>query len=93
MTEAAPANTSNCTPPVPSVFLAGASQPESLIERAVELEMPAMALADRNGLYGVARFHTAAKRCEVKAHIGAEIAISSFGSKLTPSVMAAASVS
>ncbi len=66
-------------------FLAGASQPEKLIERAVELEMPAIALADRNGLYGVARFHTAAKRCEVRAHIGAEIAIASFGSKLTPS--------
>ena len=65
-------------------FLAGASQPETLIERAVELEMPAMALADRNGLYGVARFHTAAKRCGIKAHIGAEIAVSSFGSRLTP---------
>ncbi len=66
-------------------FLAGASQPEKLIERAVELEMPSIALADRNGLYGVARFHTAAKRCGIRAHIGAEIAVASFGSKLTPS--------
>ena len=41
-------------------FLAGASQPEALIERAAELGIPAMALADRNGLYGVARFHTEA---------------------------------
>src|ERR1019366_5781179 len=65
-------------------FLAGASQPDALIERAGELDMPAMALADRNGLYGVARFHTAAKRCGVKAHIGAEIAVSSFGTRLTP---------
>ncbi|MGA8727985.1 MAG: error-prone DNA polymerase [Terracidiphilus sp.] len=65
-------------------FLAGASQPETLIERAVELEMPAMALADRNGLYGVARFHMAAKRYGIKAHIGAEIAVSSFGRSLTP---------
>ena len=65
-------------------FLAGASQPEALIERAAELDMPAIALADRNGLYGVARFHTAAKRCGVKAHIGAEIAVSSFGNRLTP---------
>jgi len=65
-------------------FLAGASQPEALIERATELGMPAMALADRNGLYGVARFHTAAKRCGVLAHIGAEIAVSSFGSRLKP---------
>ena len=62
-------------------FLAGASQPETLIERAVELEMRSMAIADRNGLYGVARFHMAAKRCEVKAHIGAEITVSSFGNR------------
>jgi len=65
-------------------FLAGASQPDALIERAAQLGMPAMALADRNGLYGVARFHTAAKRCGVRAHIGAEIAVSSFGSRMKP---------
>jgi error-prone DNA polymerase len=47
--------------------------------------MPAIALADRNGLYGTARFHTAAKSFSVKAHIGAEIAVSSFGNKLQPS--------
>ena len=79
-----PESTSSCTRPAPSAFLPGASQPEALIERAAELGMPAIALADRNGLYGVARFHTAAKRCGVKAHIGAEIAVSSFGNRLTP---------
>ena len=65
-------------------FLAGASQPEALIERAEQLEMPAIALADRNGLYGAARFHTTAKKCGVTAHVGAEIAVSSFGNRLTP---------
>jgi error-prone DNA polymerase len=65
-------------------FLAGASQPEDLITRAGELGMPAMALADRNGVYGVARFHTAGGRSGVKAHIGAEIAVASFGERLTP---------
>jgi error-prone DNA polymerase len=65
-------------------FLAGASQPEALVERAAELGMPAMALADKNGLYGVARFHTAAKRCGVQAHVGAEIAVSSLGQRLQP---------
>jgi error-prone DNA polymerase len=65
-------------------FLEGASQPDVLIERASEIGMPAVALADRNGLYGAARFHTAAKRKGLKAHIGAEIAVSSFGSRLTP---------
>src|SRR6201997_2929086 len=65
-------------------FLEGASQPETLIERAVALEMPAMALLDRNGVYGAARFHTSAKRNNIRAHIGAEIAVSSFGPRLTP---------
>jgi len=65
-------------------FLAAASQPEALIERAAELSMPALALADRNGLYGVARFHTAATKTGVKAHIGAEISVSTYGSRLTP---------
>jgi len=65
-------------------FLEGASQPEQLIERAVALEMPAMALLDRNGVYGSARFHTSGKRNNIQAHIGAEVAVSSFGSRLTP---------
>ncbi|HEY1985606.1 MAG TPA: error-prone DNA polymerase [Terracidiphilus sp.] len=65
-------------------FLDGASQPDALIERAAALNMHAMALADRNGLYGVARFHTAARKIGIRAHIGAEIAISSFGHRLTP---------
>ena len=65
-------------------FLAGASQPEALAQRAAQLGMPAMALADRNGIYGAARFHTAAQRCGVRAHIGAEIAVSSCGSRLLP---------
>jgi error-prone DNA polymerase len=65
-------------------FLAGASQPEALIECAAELDMPAIALADRNGMYGVARFHTTAKRLGVQAHIGAEIAVSSLGQRLQP---------
>jgi error-prone DNA polymerase len=65
-------------------FLEGASQPETLIERAVALEIPAMALLDRNGVYGSARFHTSAKRNNIRAHIGAEIAVSSFGPRLTP---------
>jgi error-prone DNA polymerase len=65
-------------------FLEGASQPEKLIERAAELEMPAMALLDRNGVYGSARFHTSAQRSGVRAHIGAEVAVSSFAARLTP---------
>ena len=64
-------------------FLEGASQPEQLIERAVALEMPAMALLDRNGVYGSARFHTSANRNKIRAHIGAEVAWD-FCRRLTP---------
>ena len=65
-------------------FLQAASQPESLIERAAALEMPAIALLDHNGVYGAARFHTSGKRCAVRAHIGAEVSVASFGPRLTP---------
>src|SRR5260221_1991827 len=59
-------------------FLHGASTPEDLIAAGAELEMPAMALLDRDGVYGAPRFHMAAKKNGVKAHIGAEIAVSGF---------------
>jgi error-prone DNA polymerase len=65
-------------------FLQGASQPEQLIERAVTLEMPAMALLDHNGVYGSARFHTSAQRNNIRAHVGAEVSVSGLGSRLTP---------
>jgi error-prone DNA polymerase len=67
-------------------FLQGASQPEKLVERAVELGMSAVALLDHNGVYGSARFHTAAKRNKVQAHIGAEIGVPSLGTRLTPPI-------
>ena len=78
--------TSNSTPPAPFLFSRGHLSRKNLMERAVELEMPAMALLDRNGVYGSARFHTAAKRNNIRAHVGAEIAVSSLGSRLTPPV-------
>lgn len=65
-------------------FLGGASQPEHLLQRAKELEMPAMALLDRNGIYGAARFHTSAKQNGIRAHVGAEVAVSELGQRLTP---------
>jgi len=65
-------------------FLEGASQPEDLIERATELEIPAVALLDRNGFYGSARMHTSGERNNISAHVGAEISTSAFGPRLTP---------
>ena len=65
-------------------FLEAASQPEALVRAAVEEEMPAMALLDRNGFYGAARFHSSAKENGVRAHIGAEIAVEELGQRLQP---------
>jgi error-prone DNA polymerase len=65
-------------------FLEGASQPEDLIARAQELEIPAIALLDRNGVYGSARMHTSGQRNSIRAHVGAEISTSAFGPRLTP---------
>src|ERR1041384_3368965 len=59
-------------------FLRGAATPEELIAVCSEYEMPAMALLDNDGLYGAARFHLAAKKLKIKAHIGAEITVSVF---------------
>jgi error-prone DNA polymerase len=57
-------------------FLDGASLPEALIERAAELGYPALALMDRDGVYGAPRFHLAAKRAGIKAIVGAELTMS-----------------
>ncbi len=62
-------------------FLEGASVPEDLIAAGHAWEMPAMALLDRDGLYGAPRFHLAAKKKGLKAHIGAEIKVLSPHSK------------
>src|SRR5215207_6500428 len=56
-------------------FLEGASVPEELIAAGLELDMPAMALLDRDGVYGAPRFHLSAKKNGIKAHIGAEISV------------------
>ncbi|AFL87986.1 DNA-directed DNA polymerase III PolC [Terriglobus roseus DSM 18391] len=65
-------------------FLEGASQPEHLIDVAEQMQMPAMALMDRNGLYGAARFHLRAKEKGIRAHIGAEVAADCFDPRPQP---------
>jgi error-prone DNA polymerase len=55
-------------------FLEGASHPDELVNRAVELGYAALAVTDRHSLAGVVRAHAAAKETELKLLIGAEIA-------------------
>ncbi len=59
-------------------FLEGASIPEEMIAVCAHLGMPSMALLDRDGVYGSPRFHLAAKKTGIKAHIGAEVTCAAF---------------
>jgi len=54
-------------------FLEGASAPEELADACHAHQMPAMALLDRDGVYGAARFHLAMKKLGLQAHIGVEV--------------------
>jgi len=54
-------------------FLEGASAPEEFVQVCAERGMPAMALLDRDGVYGSPRFHKAAKKRSLRAHLGAEV--------------------
>ena len=54
-------------------FLEGASSPEELASKCVEQGMGAMALLDRDGVYGAPRFYLAATKISMQAHIGAEV--------------------
>lgn len=56
-------------------FLQGASLPEALAAAAAQRGIAAMALADRDGVYGAPRFHQAAKKLGVRAIIGAEMGV------------------
>jgi error-prone DNA polymerase len=54
-------------------FLEGSSNPEELAGVCAEREMSAMAVLDRDGVYGAPRFYQAAKKAKIQAHIGAEV--------------------
>ncbi len=56
-------------------FLRGGSFPEQLAEVAAELEMPALALCDRDGVYGAQRFSVAAREHGIRPIIGAELSM------------------
>src|SRR6266851_4650912 len=54
-------------------FLEGASLPEELVATAADFGMSALGLIDRDGVYGSPRFHMAAMKAGIRAHIGAEV--------------------
>jgi error-prone DNA polymerase len=54
-------------------FLRGASHGAELVQRAAELSLSAIGVADRNTLAGVVRAHTAAKEAGLKLLVGARL--------------------
>jgi error-prone DNA polymerase len=56
-------------------FLQAASLPEALVDRAATLGYPALALLDRDGVYGAPRFHKAARAAGIQPIIGAELTV------------------
>ncbi len=60
-------------------FLEGASHPEELVDRAADLGLEALALADRHGLYGVVRAHARARKRGIPLVVGAEVTCDGLG--------------
>ena len=58
-------------------FLDGASHPEDLVERAIELGYDALAVTDHNGFYGTSRLWQSAKQTGLPVIYGVEVGIES----------------
>ncbi|MHB9032501.1 MAG: DNA polymerase III subunit alpha, partial [Anaerolineae bacterium] len=56
-------------------LLDGATEPEVLVRRAVELGIPALALTDHNGVYGAVRMFRACQKAGIHPVLGAELDI------------------
>ncbi len=56
-------------------FLRGASPPEKLVEQVAALQMDGLAICDRDGVYGSARAHLAARQQGIRAIVGAELTL------------------
>ena len=56
-------------------FLEGASHPDELVEEAHRLGMPALALTDRDGVYGAVRAHVKAREVGLKLIIGSQVSV------------------
>jgi error-prone DNA polymerase len=67
-------------------FLDGASLPEALVDQAKTFGYDAIALLDRDGVYGAPRFYQAARKAGLRALVGAELTMQS-GSAAGPSLV------
>jgi error-prone DNA polymerase len=60
-------------------FLEGAEQPEALVAEAAQRGMGALALVDRDGVYGAPRFYRAAVDAGLRALVGSELTLAGGG--------------
>jgi error-prone DNA polymerase len=70
-------------------FLQGASPPERLVQRAAALGFDAIAITDRDGLYGAVRAHEEARKQGVRLVLGAELTIEQGSAFTTLTVLVA----
>src|SRR6202047_3689344 len=54
-------------------FLRGSSSPEHLVFTAAELHLPALALCDRDGVFGAPRFYATARERGIRPIVGSEL--------------------
>ncbi|MEI2669570.1 MAG: PHP domain-containing protein [Marmoricola sp.] len=55
----------------------GTTHPHLLVERAAEFEMDALALTDRDGVYGAVRFANACRAAGIRPILGVDLAVCS----------------
>lgn len=60
-------------------FLDGLGKPEGYLARAKELGMPALAITDHGGAYGLVDFYQKAKKLGIKPILGCEFYVARFG--------------
>ncbi len=65
-------------------FLEGASLPEAMTQQAANLQLPGLAILDRDGLYGSPRLYMTGKKHGIRSHIGAEVSVAGLGQQAMP---------
>jgi error-prone DNA polymerase len=66
----------------------GANHPTDLVERAAELGMRALALTDRDGLYGAVKFALACRAADVRPLFGVDLAVTPSVDSTVPPALA-----
>ena len=64
-------------------FLEASSLPEELVQEAARLDYPALALLDRDGVYGAPRFYKACRQAGLRPIVGAKITLADGSSQAT----------